>query len=382
MRGLILPLSWPGSKGTIVLAWIQGNPRRFKVYMGNRVAQILELTTASSWNHVASEDNPADCASRGMFPSELLTHDLWWCGQSWLKLQPSKWPKFDAPASASQEEEEELNITIRVHWPWLKNLSYPLTSYHPSTHIMLGSSGSFIIARRRLNRRNPRLVPLEELDVAANYWYAIVQKTHFPDELRILAKESRKVPTSSRICSLNPFIDDQGILRVGGRQQKAKFSYNSRHPVILDSKHPFTKLLIRSEHSRLLHGGPLIVSSSIFRNFHIIGEHQAIRSIVRSCVVCRRRTPKTKPQMMGQLPPERITPDSVFEHIGLDFAGPLYLKRGSTRKPIILKSYVCVFVWMSVKAVHLELVSDLSTESFIACLRRFVARRKTFLNLQ
>ena len=65
----------------------------------------------------------------------------------------------------------------------------------------------------------------------------------------------------------------------------------------------------------------------------------------------------------------------VFEHVGLDFAGPLYLKLGSVRKPTIIKSYVCVFVSMSVKAVHLELVSDLSTESFIACLRRFVARR-------
>ncbi len=73
--------------------------------------------------------------------------------------------------------------------------------------------------------------------------------------------------------------------------------------------------------------------------------------------------------MMGQLPTERITPDTVFENVGLDYAGPLYLKRGSVRKPTILKSYVCVFVSMSVKAVHLELVSDLT------CLRRFIARR-------
>ena len=79
--------------------------------------------------------------------------------------------------------------------------------------------------------------------------------------------------------------------------------------------------------------------------------------------------------MLGQLPPERITPDAVFEHVGLDFTGPLYLKRGSMRKPVILKSYVCVFVSMSVKAIHLELVSDLSSESFLASLRRFVARR-------
>ena len=216
---------------------------------------------------------------------------------------------------------------------------------------------------------------VEELSQAANYWYSVIQKAHFSNELEILSKTTQKIPASSKLCSLNPIMDNQGLIRVGGRQQKASFSYNSRHPIILDSKHPLTKLLIRSEHIRLLHSGSLLVSSSLFRNFHILGGHRAIRSIVRSCVTCRRRSPKTSSQLMGQLPPERITPDMVFEHVGLDYAGPLYLKRGSTRKPTIVKSYVCVFVSMSVKAVHLELVSDLSTDSFIACLRRFIARR-------
>ena len=72
---------------------------------------------------------------------------------------------------------------------------------------------------------------------------------------------------------------------------------------------------------------------------------------------------------------ERITPNAVFDHIGLNYAGPLYLKEGCTRKPIILKAHVCVFILMSVKTAHLKLVSDLTTDSFLACLRRFVARR-------
>ena len=103
--------------------------------------------------------------------------------------------------------------------------------------------------------------------------------------------------------------------------------------------------------------------------------HRAIRSIVRNCVTCRHQAPKPENQKMGQLPPERITPDIVFEHIGLDYAGPLYLKHASVHKPVILKSYVCVFVSMSVKAVHLEIVSKLTTDAFIACLKRFIARR-------
>ena len=84
---------------------------------------------------------------------------------------------------------------------------------------------------------------------------------------------------------------------------------------------------------------------------------------------------QTTEAKFGQLPPERVTPDLVFNNVGLDYAGPLLLKLGSTRKPKVVKAYVCIFVSLSVKAVHLELVSDLTTEAFIACLRRFVSRR-------
>jgi hypothetical protein len=70
--------------------------------------------------------------------------------------------------------------------------------------------------------------------------------------------------------SLKPFIDATGLLQVGGRQQNARFTYNSRHPIILHSKHPLVKIMIRSEHVRLFHGGSLVVSSSLFRDFHIV----------------------------------------------------------------------------------------------------------------
>ena len=83
--------AWTDS--TIVLCWLQGNPRHFKVFVGNRVAQIMELIPPERWRHVVNEDNPADCASRGMYPSELLTHDLWWNGPDWLKLNSLRWCK-------------------------------------------------------------------------------------------------------------------------------------------------------------------------------------------------------------------------------------------------------------------------------------------------
>ena len=84
---------------------------------------------------------------------------------------------------------------------------------------------------------------------------------------------------------------------------------------------------------------------------------------------------KTKPQMLGELPEDRVTQHPAFSTIGVDYAGPFLLKKGHTRKPVIIKSYLAVFVCFSTKAIHLEVVSDLTTEAFLACLRRFISRR-------
>ena len=102
--------AWTDS--TIVLAWIQGNPRRFKIYVANRVAQIVDLIPAQHWGHVISKENPADCASRGIYPSDLLLHDLWWQGPVWMKLPPSNWPKTDSVVDDTQGGNAELNTTL------------------------------------------------------------------------------------------------------------------------------------------------------------------------------------------------------------------------------------------------------------------------------
>ena len=115
--------------------------------------------------------------------------------------------------------------------------------------------------------------------------------------------------------------------------------------------------------------------ASLCRHSHIVGCRKAIRSITCKCIICRRTMVKPQSQLLGQLPSECVTPGSVFENVGVEYAGPIYIKYGSVRKPTIIKAYVCVFVSLSVKAVHLESVSDLTTDAFIATLRRFIARR-------
>lgn len=165
------------------------------------------------------------------------------------------------------------------------------------------------------------------------------------------------------------------MIRAGGRIRNSEASYDQKHPVIIRGDRTLSKLIIRNEHVRLLHAGPIRTLTSLSDRFHVIGGLKAIRSVTRSCVICRRRNVRPTPQMVGQLPKERVIPGHVFDHVGVDYAGPLQLKLGKVRRPTIVKVYVCIFVSMSVKAVHLEPVTDLTTEAFISSLKRFVARR-------
>ena len=124
-----------------------------------------------------------------------------------------------------------------------------------------------------------------------------------------------------------------------------------------------------------MHAGPTLLTSSLNRRYYIIGCRKIVRSITCGCTTCRRSMARPKHQLLGQIPTERIVPDLVFNRVGLDYAGPFILKYGSVRKPSFVKAYVCIFVSLSIKAVHLELVSDLTTDTFIVALWRFISRR-------
>ena len=215
---------------------------------------------------------------------------------------------------------------------------------------------------------------VEELVRSERHWISVSQEDSFTTQISTL-KKKQALSRKDHLLALNPFIDSHGILRVGGRGSHSEMSYNSRHPVILPGKHPITKLIVRTEHLRLLHAGTTLTAASLSRRYHILGSKRAVRDVVRPCVMCRRVVARPQPQFLGQLPKERLSPGLVFEHTGVDYAGPVLVRCGAKRKSTLVKAYVSVFISLTVKAVHLELVSDLTSEAFIAALRRFVSRR-------
>ena len=363
---------------TIVIDWLNGNPRRFKTFVGNRISHIINHIPPDRWNHVNGEDNPADCASRGLFPSEIISHEIWWAGPHWLQRDISEWPKLSVIPPIVPEEMRDITLASNVHF---SEPIIPLSHYSDFHHLKRVTAW---ILRFVNNCRRSRcdthqddeslILSVKELDLAEKYWIKLVQQTRFAKEISLL-KKNKTLPNGSCLITLHPFIDSEGILRLSGRIGHSNRPYEQVHPIILHCNHQMTKMIIKAEHLRLLHAGPTMLTSSICVRFHIIGGKRVIRDITRACVTCRRYSARPQPQLMGQLPIERVTPGPIFERVGVDYAGPIYVKYGYIRKPTIVKAYICMFVSLTVKAVHLELVSDLTTEAFIACLRRFIAHR-------
>lgn len=162
-------------------------------------------------------------------------------------------------------------------------------------------------------------------------------------------------------------------MELDGRIQRSKLSFDAKHQYILP-RHPLTDLIVRDYHLEHLHIGPSGLLSALRQRFWLLGSRSAVRKITRGCVECFRVKPRSATQYMGNLPHTRVTPSAPFEVTGVDYAGPFLIKQAG-RKSVAIKAYLCVFVCLVTKCLHLELVSDMSTAAFIAALQRFVSRR-------
>lgn len=170
------------------------------------------------------------------------------------------------------------------------------------------------------------------------------------------------VNKSSKLANLFPFIDKDGLLRVGGRLQNANLPYDQQHPIIL-RKSFLTTLLIEKAHLATFHGDARLVEATLRRKYWIIDMKNSIRKYIRGCSKCIRYNQENSKQLMGNLPEPRVTIFAPFRHVGVDYAGPIHLKCSKGKGQKTFEAYIAVFVCMTTKAIYLE------------ALKRFFGRR-------
>lgn len=356
---------------SIALTWILDEPCKWKIFVGNRVAEIQEVTEKDNWRHIRSEENPADIISRGINPNELLTSTLWWHGPNWLEYDQQQWPT-SMPIKISEMPERRTATRVMISTEPDLSLFLKYSSFLKLQRVV-----AYILRfKNNSSRKSIQSGPLSvsEVDLSLKYLLRMAQSHSFSDEIKSL-KQYNTISKKSKLFNLNPFLDTDNLLRVGGRFKKFKFDYDLKHPIILPKGHPLTKLIITHEHRKLLHAGAQALLAHIRVRFWPIAGRNEVRKVLKNCIVCFKVKPLTVDTLLGQLPLNRITPSRPFLNCGVDYAGPFLIKTGLPRSKQLLKSYLCVFVCLSTKAVHLELVADLTTSSFLNAFKRFISRR-------
>lgn len=372
------------SDSSVTLSWISAHPTKWKDFVRNRVSTIQELLPYGSWHFVPGKENPADCASRGLMPDQLIKFDLWWNGPNWLSESPLSWPSFkckELPETGLEERSRQVMIAV-THQPLYWELLDKYSSFIKLLRIT-SICRRFIRCLRRESQSTLTKYPITpmEIEKSRNFWVRIVQQAWFSNEIRIISNREH-LPKSNPLIRLTPFIDHEGLLRVGGRLHNAQIESDTKHPLILPRRSSLSTLIIDDAHKRTLHGGTQVTLGFIRSSYWIIGGRAPVRSYILRCGRCARYRGIRAKQLMGQLPSSRVTPARPFYNTGLDYAGPVILKTWRGRAAKTYKGYLAIFVCLTTSAIHIEVVTDYTTDAFIAAYKRFTGRRGICATLQ
>ena len=357
-------LFWTDSQ--VVLAYISNEVKRFHLFVANRVKKIREYSDVKQWNYVPTKENPADDTTRGLKLSNSLKDERWINGPEFLYKDESEWPKQPSSFVLCHEDKEIRKIKVNAIISSTDELLTVLESLTSKWLRMKRIVATMISWRKR------KPINIEDLQTAENAILRLVQARAFQEDIQALQQKNPNMKKNSQLSKLCPFIDDNGILRVGGRIKEADVPYEVKHPIILPRRSTTTNLIIEHHHQQLQHSGR---NSTLNRlrtsGFWVINGNSLVRFLINKCVKCKILRGKASVQRMADLPKERLEPSPPFTYCGIDLFGPFIIRERRSD----LKRYGVIFTCFNSRAVHIECAHTMDTDSFILCLRRFIGRR-------
>lgn len=371
------------SDSRVVLGYIYNTSRRFYTYVTNRVSFIQKMTKPVQWSFVPTERNPADQATRAL-PAQDLKDSAWIKGPAYLieQTQPIN-ETFEIIDPDNDKEVRSVVISNKTcvtapslgsdrfsrfsTWKNLTETFSLLKHIAESFHRNSDCAGWHVCSKSKT---------VDAFQQAELMIIKAVQREFYFEEYESLV-HGEPLLKSSTLLSLDVFLDDEGVLRVGGRLNRSKIPRDVRNPVIIPGRHHIALLLVRHFHSLAKHQGRHITSGTI-RNagFWIIGGKRLISSVIHKCVKCRKLRGQMEHQKMADLPPERVEPSPPFTYVGLDTFGPWEVVTRRTRGGAArAKRWAILFTCLATRGIHIEVVEDMSSSAFINAFKRFVAIR-------
>lgn len=351
---------------TVVLAWIRSTERRYQQFVGCRVGEILTLTDEKEWRYVPTKLNVADDATKWINYNMPQPDNRWFTGPDFLKLKSDEWPKERVVPI------EETILMINDHNIQLTSVAaiHPekFSSYRRLVRT-IATVSKYLVKLRGI--KTTSYLTAAELNYAESLVLRSAQWDCFRDEV-ISLTNNQPLPKESKLAQLSPYIDERGVIRMRGRIEAAEICITTKRPALLSNKHHVSYLIIKHLHERNCHCGQEAVVFKSRIKFWIVNVRSLVKQVQRCCNYCKIRRAVPVPPLMGQLPKCRVVPaEKLFSSVGMDLFGPIIVTVGRANQ----KRWGMIFVCMTSRAIHLELVEDLTSNSCILAIRNFVCRR-------
>ena len=402
-----------------VLNWLFDFDRRFKTFENFRIESIRALSLLSEWRHVPSKLNPADLSSKGIKGNESKKWRFYHQGPPFLSLPISEWPPklpVNTTTKATLNADigalsilavhgttDEVNIIAepKTMESWITKSTCKLEHWRNKIRRvaiikkvilklrdLTKAKNSVLMTNRLRPRNNPEQtkpnrkyvihLSQDERESAEILLIKALQSDSFQKETMHLVKLGIFSPNAlkelnikdSKLSSLSPFIDENGLIRAGGRCEKAEYlPYNHKYPIILPNHQNETvRAIIRhyhQSHYNRYHCTALQTYSLLREKFFVLGGKVAVKSVISKCITCQRLNKRLGKQREGDLPTERIEVIPPFYNTGIDALGPFHLKhkgRGT------IKLFVLLACCMSTRAITLIPLRDMTSSSLINAL--------------
>ena len=371
----------------VILGYIANTTRRFFVYVANRVSRIHAFSGADRWKHVPTDQNPADLATRS-FHARDLPGSRWILGPSFLREDSQSAPAVDDCEYPLVDEDSDKEVrpvvsSAKVSLEPRFGLGcdrFKRFSTWDSLVRAIAFLKRFVRRWKSSSKDSDQVTQSSVTSDAVSVIIKSAQSEAYREEIDAI-RNGDSPPRSSSLLPLSPVLDEEGFLRVGGRLRHMKGEFDDdksvTHPIIIPKKHHVALLLVRHYHAKVHHQGRNITEGAIrSAGYWVIGGKRTISSVIQSCVTCRKLRGKLGWTFMADLPEDRIAPSPPFTFVGVDVFGPwpvvVRRTRGGSANS---KRWGLLFTCLVSRAVHIELLEELSSASFINALRRFLALR-------
>ena len=359
----------------IVLSWLLNKTVNTKnQFAKNRIKDInlmldelqFKFTTSIHFKYVSSTENPADILTRGLsFDKFQSIFDFWIHGPTWIRSESVTFPVSNLDCLNSYNK-SLVNYTYSPDNALISTEPFIAFDRFSCLSQLINSTSLvfkfiYLLKKRKIDHRSH----------AQTYLLKLMQAQCFPAEIKFL-KDSKMNKPTDLVNNLNLFLDSDGLIRCGGRLgQSHLYDFEVIHPILLGKKHDLTKLIIDDCHRKCQHLGLATTLNRVrLSGYWVPKARQAVKSVLSQCYVCKRfnaiafRYPK-----YTDLPKNRVNLVHPFKHTGVDYTGHIFVKDDVTNAS--KKMYLLIFTCLNIRAIHIDLINNMTIEDFILSFIRF-----------